>query len=527
MIKLTAMKKIFIFFYFLFAFAHFSFSQNVGIGTTTPNASAALDVQSTSKGLLPPRMTSLQRDAISSPTPGLIIFNTDTQSLEVFTNAGWFGIKKTNFAIEKLLGGFTREKSPLIQKTTDGGYIIAGMSQSSISGDVTATNHGFFDYWVVKLDASGNITWNKLLGGSSDDETSSIQQTADGGYIVAGSSLSSASGDVTGTNHGVDFDYWIVKLDALGNIIWNKLLGGNDLDILTGIQQTTDGGYIVAGVSASSANGDVTGNNHGINSTGDYWVLKLDAGGNIIWNKLFGGTADDIATSIQQTADGGYIVAGYSSSSASGDVTAANHGSSPTTDYWIIKLDATGNIIWNKLLGGNNNERANRIQQTTDGGYIIAGHSWSSNNGNVTATNHGNNDYWIVKLDGAGTITWNKLLGGGGIDEPKSIQQTTDGGYVIAGYSTSSANGDVTTTNHGGYDYWIVKTDGFGNITWNKLLGGSGNDQSYSILQTSNGNYIVSGDSDSSASGDVTAINHGLLDYWIVKLNAFGNIIRQ
>jgi hypothetical protein len=521
------MKTIFILFYFLFAFAYFSFSQNVGIGTSTPNASAMLDVQSTSKGLLPPRMTSLQRDAISSPTPGLIIFNTDTQSLEVFTNAGWFGIKKTNFAIEKLLGGFTREKSPFIQKTTDGGYIVAGMSQSSTSGDVTATNHGFFDYWVVKLDVSGNISWNKLLGGSNDDEPSCIQQTADGGYIVAGSTLSSASGDVTGTNHGVDFDYWIVKLDALGNIIWNKLLGGNDLDVLSGIQQTTDGGYIVAGTSASSANGDVSGTNHGITGTGDCWIIKLDAAGNITWNKLLGGSADDVATSIQQTTDGGYIVAGYSSSSASGNVTAANHGPSPSTDYWIIKLDAGGNITWNKLLGGNNNERANCIQQTTDGGYIAIGFSGSSANGNVTGTNHGSYDYWIVKLDASGNISWNKLLGGANTDEPKSIQQTTDGGYVIAGYSMSSANGDVSTTNHGNNDYWIVKTDGFGNITWNKLLGGSGNDQSYSILQTSNGNYIVSGDSDSSASGDVTTINHGLLDYWIVKLNAFGNIIRQ
>ena len=510
-----------------------AFSQNVGIGTTTPNASAALDVQSTNKGLLPPRMTTIQRDAISSPTPGLIIFNTDTQSLEVFTNTGWFGIKKTNYAIEKLLGGFfddgypfgTQLGSPAIQKTTDGGYIVASVSRSSANGDVTGTNHGFGDYWIVKLDAGGKITWNKLLGGDGDDTPISIQQTTDGGYIVAGYSYSSANGDVTGTNHGSE-DYWVVKLDALGNIIWNKLLGGNQTDVATGIQQTTDGGYIVAGYSGSSANGDVTGTNHG---SGDYWIVKLDALGNTVWNKLLGGTDEERAYSIQQTSDGGYIVAGYSNSSASGNVTGTNHGPSLTGDYWIVKLGAVGNIIWNKLLGGNGTEAPNSIQQTIDGAYIVAGASNSSANGDVTGVNHGGNDYWIVKLDASGTILWNKLLGGNNNDLAKSIQQTTDNGYIVAGYSGSSANGDVTGTNHGGlYDYWIVKLDAAGNISWNKLFGGNLNDVANSIQQqNNNGNYIIAGYSNSSANGDVTGQNHGQYDYWIVKIDAFGNIIRQ
>ena len=360
---------------------------------------------------------------------------------------------------------------------------------------------------------------NKLLGGSILDHASSIQQTADGGYIVAGYSGSSASGDVTGTNHG-GYDYWIIKLDSLGNISWDKLLGGNNFDQAESIQQTADGGYIVAGCSGSSASGDVTGTNHGSN---DYWIIKLDSLGNISWDKLLGGSYDDQAYSIQQTADGGYIVAGYSDSSASGDVTGTNHGG---FDYWIIKLDSLGNTSWDKLLGGSGLDLASSIQQTADGGYIVAGYSSSFTSGDVTGTNHGGFDYWIIKLDSLGNISWDKLLGGSGNDLAYSIQQTADGGYIVAGYSESSASGDVTDTNHGLKDYWIIKLDSLGEITWDKLLGGSSYDQASSIQQTADGGYIVAGYSGSSASGDVTGTNHGSDDYWIIKLNNNGSIER-
>jgi hypothetical protein len=518
------MKKVSILFYFLFIVSilglpKHSFSQNVGIGTITPHTSAKLDIASTNSGFLPPRMTSVQRDAISNPATGLIIFNTDTESLEIFVSSGWFAINKTNSPIEKLLGGSGSDMAYSIQKTTEGGYIVAGLSSSSVNGDVTGTNHGINDYWIIKLDAGGNITWNKLLGGNDDDQAYSIQQTTDGGYIVAGKSKSSANGDVTGINHGGE-DYWIVKLDAGGNVTWNKLLGGSSVDIPYSIQQTTDGGYIVAGYSFSSANGDVTGANHGVT---DSWIVKLDAGGNITWNKLLGGNGEEVAYSIRQTTDGGYIAAGYSASSANGDVTGTNHGGN---DYWIVKLNAAGNITWNKSLGGTSDEKATAIQQTTDGGYIVAGYSSSSANGNVTEVTHGGYDYWIVKLDASGNITWNKLLGGGAnYDLANSIQQTAGGGYFVAGYSQSSASGNVTEVTHGGYDYWIVKLDASGNILWNRLLGGSGPDYTNSIQRTADGGCIIAGYSYSSANGDVSGGNHGNQDCWIVKLDAAGNIV--
>ena len=499
-------------------FLALSANGNMGINTVTPHASALLDVTSTTKGMLPPRMTTVQRDAIVNPSPGLMLFNTTTQSLEVFTVYGWYGLQ-VQLPERKLLGGPGGDEAFSMQQTADGGFIVAGNSYSSASGDVTGINNGpagSTDYWVVKLDASRNIVWNKLLGGNQDDWGKSIQQTADGGYIVAGYSGSSASGDVTGTSHG-SFDYWIVKLDGTGNIEWNKLIGGGGSDKAQSVKQTTDGGYIVAGSSFSSTSGDVTGTNHG---GLDYWVVKLDGSGNIMWNRLLGGTLGDLAYDIVQAADGTFVVTGESYSSANGDVTSVNHGGA---DYWIVRLDNTGaTILWNKLLGGTGDEKAQNIRQTTGDGYIVAGYSTSSANGDVTGANHGGDDYWIVKLDRFGNITWNKLMGGNNLDQAYNIKQTIDGGYIVAGFSISSANGDVTGVNHGNKDYWIVKLDGTGNIIWNRLIGGTGYEEAQSVHQTADGGYIVAGFSTSSYNGDVTGGNHGFEDFWIIKLASNG-----
>jgi hypothetical protein len=332
---------------------------------------------------------------------------------------------------------------------------VAGYSSSSANGDVSGTNNGNDDYWIVKLDDQGNIIWDKLIGGNSDDKATSIRQTADGGYIVAGYSYSSASGDVTEINHG-NFDYWIVKLDASGNITWNRLLGGDAFEETHDILQGVDGTYVIAGVSTSSANGNVTPVNHGGQ---DHWIVRLDAAGTVLWNKLLGGNGDESVQSIQQTSTEDYILAGYSASSANGDVTGTNHGGATTFDYWIVKLDRFGNIIWNKLLGGQGQERAYSIKTTSDGGYIVAGTSASSSaSGDVTGISHGSFDYWIVKLDGTGNISWNRLIGGNNSEFAFSLIQTNDGGFIVAGNSASSYNGDVTAGNHAtGDDIWIIK----------------------------------------------------------------------
>jgi hypothetical protein len=358
------------------------------------------------------------------------------------------------------------------------------------------------------------IAWQKALGGSSSDNAYSIQQTTDGGYVVAGFSFST-DGEVSG-NHG-GTDYWIVKLDASGNLQWQKSLGGSLSDFARSIQQTTDGGYIVAGYSTST-DGDVSSNHGGT----DYWVVKLDASGNLQWEKPLGGSFFDYAISILQTSDGAYVVAG--SSASFDDDVSGNHG---LDDFWVVKLDAGGAIQWQKTLGGSGEDVASSVQQTSDGGYIVAGYS-DSNDGDVSG-NHGDVDDWIVKLDASGAIQWQKSLGGSFLDYASSVQQTTDGGYIVAGYS-ASGDGDVSG-HHGGigpgtvnyFDYWIVKLDAGGAIQWQKALGGSSGDFAYSIQQTTDGGYVVAGSS-LSTDGDVNGNKEGVA--WVVKLHSDGGDLR-
>ncbi|MBL0068328.1 MAG: T9SS C-terminal target domain-containing protein [Chitinophagaceae bacterium] len=500
----------------------YAVSQNVGIGTTTPDITAKLDVSSTTQGFLPPRMTSVQRDAIVAPANGLVIYNITTNCLEIYRAVSWYSVCNGGVYItgktNKLIGGVNTENPYSMEQTADGGFIVAGISNSSVNGDVTGTNHGGYDIWVVKLDGGGNILWNRLYGGSADDIAESIIQTADGGYVVAGYSASSATGDVSGVNNGLN-DYWIIKLDAAGNILWNKLYGGSLNDYAYSIASTTDGGYAVTGYAVSSATGDVVAANHG---GSDVWVLKLDASGNIVWNKLLGGGNDDDSYSIRQTSDGGYIISGDSNSSANGDVTDINHGS---YDFWVIKLDPSGNISWNKLFGGSGSEGSFSSFQTTDGGYILAGYSGSSASGDVTAVTHGLNDLWIVKLNSSGAITWNKLVGGSNEDFGRSVRQTTDGGFIIAGNSLSGSSGDITDPGHGGSDYIVTRLTSAGILSWVKLYGGIGTEAAYSVIQLADGGYMLAGYSSSSANGDVIPVNHSALnDFWILKLAGSGII---
>ena len=403
---------------------------------------------------------------------------------------------------QKSLGGSGDDYPKAMQQTNDGGYIVAG-SSNSIDGDVTG-NHGGLDCWIVKLNSTGNIEWQKCLGGSSFDLANAIQQTADGGYIVAGKSVSK-DGDAIGRTESGDF--WIVKLNSTGNIEWQKGFGGSGFETANTIQQTTNGGYIVAGLSTSN-DGDVTGNHGG---RADAWVVKLNSTGNIEWQKCLGGSSYDYASAIQQTKDDGYIVAGYSDSN-DGDVT-GNHGGNG--DCWVVKLNSTGNIEWQKSLGGSLSDEAYAVKETKDGGYIVAGYS-SSSDGDVTG-GYGAYDYWVVKLNSAGNIEWQKGLRSGLDNFAYSIQQTTDDGYIVSGYSSHSD--DDVTGFHFSDDYYIVKLNSTGNIEWQKRLGGSGEDRPFAtIQQTTDGGYIVAGYS-LSVDGDVTG-NHGRADYWVVKLGA-------
>lgn len=416
---------------------------------------------------------------------------------------------------QKTIGGSGSEYLYSLHQTADGGYILGGYSTSDTSGNKTENSRGGRDYWVVKLDVTGTIQWQKTIGGSSVDVLNSLQQTTDGGYILGGTSRSNISGDKFENTRGGD-DYWVVKLDGAGTIQWQKTIGGNLTDDLRSIQQTSDGGYILGGSSFSAISGEKTESSLGGR---DYWVVKLNTSGTILWQKTIGGNGSDALNSLQQTADGDYILGGSSSSDISGDKTENSWGGS---DYWAVKLDALGTIQWQKTIGGNSIDNLRTIKQTADGGYILGGESTSNISGNKTENSWGVEDYWVVKLDATGAIQWQKNIGGAGGDFLHSLQQTTDGGYILGGSSWSDMSGDKTENTIGGWDYWLVKLDATGVIQWQNTIGGNDDDELYSLQQTTDGSFILGGTSASNISGDKTEDCWGglLYDYWVVKLAA-------
>ena len=339
----------------------------------------------------------------------------------------------TSFA--KTYGVALWELAYSVQQTSDGGYIVASYTYS------------FGDIFLIKTDMNGNKIWAKIYGGASDDTAFSVQQTSDGGYILAGVTRSFGAGG---------YDALLIKADASGNIIWAKTYGGTYEDGAYSVQQTSDGGYIVAGYTAS----------FGAGWDADIFLIKTDANGNIQWAKTYGGTGWDGASSVQQTSDGGYIVAGetYSFGAGSGD-------------FFLIKTDANGNIQWAKTYGGTGYDYASSVQQTSDGGYIVAGGTYSFGAG-------WDDDIFLIKTDANGNIQWAKTYRGASADGALSVQQTSDGGYIVANYTLSFG---------AGLDILLIKTDANGNIQWAKTYGGTVWDIPFSVQQTSDGGYIVAG----------------------------------
>lgn len=419
---------------------------------------------------------------------------------------------------QNTIGGSANDGLTSLTSLSDGGFIAIGASESNISGDKTEDSQGDYDYWIVKLDDSGNIVWQNTIGGSGTDVIQSIQETDDGSLVCTGYSNSNISGDKTENAIG-GYDYWILKLDASGNVIWQNTIGGDGNDVAYTIEQTTDGGYICGGQSISDASGDKTENSNGDN---DYWVIKLDENGQIEWQNTIGGDNDDRLFATHQTTDGGYICAGNSMSNASGDKSENNIG---FMDYWVVKLDASGNIQWENTIGGDDDERLYSIQQTTDGGYICGGGSPSNISGDKTENSNGQMDYWVVKLNTSGTIEWQNTIGGSDWDNLIYVQPTSDGGYICGGESSSNISGDKTENSKGQKDYWAIKLNNTGEIVWQKTLGGSLDDIIYTIEQTPGNGYIIGGYSDSNTSGDKTEDSNGADDFWIVKISGDSNLV--
>lgn len=311
-------------------------------------------------------------------------------------------------------------------------------------------------------------TWSMTFGSEREERAYSVQQTSDGGYVVAGEADSYAAGGL---------DVWLIRTDAEGDKLWSRVIGGMEYDGARSVQQTSDGGYIVAGTTES----------HGASGS-DMWLIKTDASGREVWAKAIGGADHDNGFSVQQTSDGGYFIAGWTFSSGAGGC-----------DLWLVKTDTAGNVVWDKTYGGSYYEMVGSARQTSDGGYVITGLTCSFG--------AGGRDVWLVKTDSSGDTVWTRTFGGAEDDWGQSVRQTADGGYVIAGITSSYGAGRE--------EVWLIKTDAGGNAAWAKTFGGASSDCAYSVQQTADRGYVIAGSTESYGSGQG--------DVWLIRTDAGGN----
>ena len=402
------------------------------------------------------------------------------------------------------VGGSKNDVLKSLIKTTDGGYAVIGYTQSN-DRDISSKVAENFDFWMLKFDVNNTLSWQKTFGGSEDDRAADIVQTLDGGFAVLGYSKSSDI-DVS-TNAGAQ-DFWILKLSPAGEISWEKTFGFSGADYGTSLLQTDDNGFLISGVldvtaSGGQGNAKTTIVNH---AGGDFWVLKLNAAGELKWSKFYGGSFTDAPLGVVKTTDNGFIVVG---SSDSNDVDIKNNKGS--YDFWVIKISSNGTLVWEKSFGGSEIDEARAISASHDGNFIVVGDTRSSD-GDINL-NNGAADIWVLKISTEGNLIWEKTFGGTGFDAARSISMTQDNGFVIAGSSRSSDNG---FSNQGQNDALILKINSEGVLEWQQTIGGSEIDFLYDAVELDDKTIIGVGES-SSSNGDIS-INKGFSDALILQM---------
>ncbi len=361
---------------------------------------------------------------------------------------------------QKTYGGNNIGYANVIHQTTDGGFILVG----------TTNNNGTdsSNVYLIKTNSSGDTVFAKIYGGSGDESGYNVQQTTDGGFIIIGNS------DVFGAGL---WDIYLIKTNSSGDVLWTKTYGGTDQDYGYSVQQTTDGGYILAGV-----------RNNPFGFDNDLYLIRTNSTGDTLWTKIYGAGNHDEGYSVLQTSDGGFIVAGTTVSFGSGN-----------SDVYLIKTNSDGDTLWTKTYGGTNADYCYEIQKTTDGGYILIGESLSFGAGVWNA--------YLIKIDGDGTVTWSKTYGGASITYMRSVQQTTDGGYILGG-STNNFGA-------GGFDMYLVKTDSMGSLLWSKAYGDTLEEHGNYAVQNADGGYTITGYAQSFGAGNINV--------YLVKTDANGN----
>ncbi|MBL7742921.1 MAG: gliding motility-associated C-terminal domain-containing protein [Chitinophagaceae bacterium] len=390
-----------------------------------------------------------------------------------------------------------------IKMTNDGGTIVAGYTDSK-SGDVSPQpNRDYWDMWILKLDRCGTIQWERSFGGTGYESARDIAQTSDGGYIVLGETNSTDGGVVAG--YGGTKDIWMLKLDALGSLQWQKRYGGSGLDIGNHIEITSDGGYLIA-ASSSSNDGDILGN-HGTGGYTDGVLMKLSASGVVQWSKCYGGSKNEELFDFE-IINGTTFLAGFTNS-IDGDIPPDQKN----YDVWLLAIDANGNKVFSKIYGGSQNDVAYCMTKGTDGSLTLAGYT-TSTDGDVSGA-RGSQDYWVLNVSQRGQLNWQKVLGGTDADYARTIITDRDSSYIIGGISYSS-NGDITNALGEG-DYWTVKLDPSGNVVWKQNWGGGDNDHMRCMIRNPlTDEYYLAGDSES-GDGDFSN-SMGETDFGIIKL---------
>ena len=421
---------------------------------------------------------------------------------------------------DKTIGGSGIDYARSICITADGGYLVGGISYSGISGDKTEAQIGAYDFWIIKLDADGNIEWQNTIGTTSHDYLVKVMQAADGGYIIGGYTSGGISGDKTEASMGLE-DYWILKLDTDGNILWQNTIGGSAADILSDVEILPTGVIILSGTSSSGISGDKTSDNYGGT---DYWLVKLNSLGEIIFQADYGGLDNDkLVKTIKRGSY--YILAGYSNSGISGVKTEESNGG---YDYWIIAIDELGNIFWQNTIGGDGSDFLYDIISWGTTGFLIAGTSYSDISGDKTALSENFTyasdidylmlegcDYWIVRIDLYGNIIWEKTIGDYNFQYARNILRMDENKVLIAGYSGSNNNG---------FDLQITGIDSLGYRTWEKRLYGYSWEDTYNSLNQAvaipGGGFFIAGSSEDGAGyvKSEDAIVEGVSDFWVLKM---------
>ncbi|MFC6096431.1 T9SS type A sorting domain-containing protein [Flavobacterium qiangtangense] len=440
---------------------------------------------------------------------------------------------------EKSYGGKHSEYLFDAVPTPDYGFILAGSSLSNKTGNKTEEGNGNLDYWIWKMDEKGDLDWQKSFGGTGADLLQSVRLTSDGGYILAGTSDSGGGAQKKEDRYGQQ-DYWIIKLNAMGNVQWERTIGGIGEDRVTGVIQTKDGGYFIGGSSSSPIGRPKKGipepggapilKNEAGRGNLDYWVLKLDPKGNLEWQRTLGGQHADVLEGFEQTRDGGFILGGYSNSPATLDSGRAGDKEKDPIgngDFWIVKLDAKGQLEWQQTLGGEGEDHLYSIHQALDGNYIAGG---SSNSASISGGAGARDmDFLLIKINETGEVIWSRTYDYGKQDILISVTENTDQTMLLGGYSKSPMTHTALQKKkekEGINDYIALKVSSEGEVLWDATVGSNGEDILKKLVKTRDGGYLLAGTSTpavpkgmavKTASRDRNSAI-GRSDFWVVKL---------